>query len=323
MMLCLIILQLADTLTLKVFTSIIITCFLGLAGSHLMRMVHHRVRIFERPFKYQIFYFLGITMLASILFGALALAFGNANPEPEKKEISFIAKLSFSSLGYAWLFLFWNLGYYFYHLLDKNRKEKVNNLELQSLVKTMELRNIKSQINPHFIFNSLNSIRALVDENPQQARDAITRLSNILRSSLTSGNMETVPLQKELSIVKDYLALEQMRFEERLIVHLDVDNDTLVRPIPPMMLQNLVENAIKHGISKRMEGGYVKIISKMVNGKHELRVKNSGQLLKPEDTTGFGLKSTQDRLKLLYNGKAAFKIYNTSEDEVESCIQIP
>ncbi len=122
----------------------------------------------------------------------------------------------------------------------------------------MSLERLKSHINPHFIFNSLNSIRALVDENPERARTAITELSNILRSSMQVEKMETVPLNKELDIVKDYLALEQMRFEERLKIELDIDEDTLNQPVPPMMLQTLVENAIKHGISKHYKWGVCK-----------------------------------------------------------------
>ncbi|MCG7860112.1 histidine kinase, partial [Flavihumibacter sediminis] len=99
------------------------------------------------------------------------------------------------------------------------------------------------------------SIRALIDENPSRARDAITELSNILRSSMQSEKSETVPLEKELNIVRDYLALEHIRFEDRLKVEYQIDEDTLDQPIPPMMLQTLVENAIKHGIGKQMKGG--------------------------------------------------------------------
>ena len=115
---------------------------------------------------------------------------------------------------------------------------------MEALVKSLELNTIKAHINPHFIFNALNSIRALIDENPQRARNAITELSNILRSSMQTEKMETVPFERELNIVKDYLALENMRFEDRLKVEYDIDEDTLNQPVPPMMLQTLVENAI-------------------------------------------------------------------------------
>ena len=165
-----------------------------------------------------------------------------------------------------------------WHYLERNRKDEVDKLSLEKTVKELELNTIKSHINPHFIFNSLNSIRALVDENPQRARTAITELSNILRSSMQVEKMETVPLHKELDIVKDYLALEQMRFEERLKIEMDIDEDTLEQPVPPMMLQTLVENAIKHGISKKINGGIVKVISRFTNNHFELVVQNTGWL---------------------------------------------
>lgn len=216
----------------------------------------------------------------------------------------------------------WLLVYMVWHFLVRNRKDEVNKLNLEKTVKELELKTIKSHINPHFIFNSLNSIRALVEENPQRARTAITELSNILRSSLQVEKMETVPLQKELDIVKDYLALEQMRFEERLKVEMEIDEDTNSQPIPPMMLQTLVENAIKHGISKRINGGIIKIISKFSGNDFELIVQNTGSLEEKVDE-GFGFKSTRDRLKFLCNGKASFKVREIEGNIVEAKIIMP
>jgi Histidine kinase len=217
----------------------------------------------------------------------------------------------------------WLLIYLVWHYIEKNRKDQLDNLKLESLVKELELKTIKSHINPHFIFNALNSIRALVDENPIRARTAITELSNILRSSMQAEKLETVPLHRELDIVKDYLALEQMRFEERLQVKMDIDEDTLDQPIPPMMLQTLVENAIKHGISKYVNGGTVTITSDFKDNHHELIVRNSGQLNGKINGDGFGIKSTQDRLNLLYQGKASFAIRNFGNNMVESKIIMP
>ena len=199
----------------------------------------------------------------------------------------------------------------------------MDTFKLQSLVKELELKTIKSHINPHFIFNALNSIRALVDENPSRARTAITELSNILRSSMQTEKLETVPLERELSIVRDYLALEKMRFEERLSIELDIKESTLQQPIPPMMLQTLVENAIKHGISKKESGGIIKVSSDFINNHHELSVQNTGQLGNYPNSNGFGLKSTEDRLNLLYQGKASFAIKNINNEMVESRITMP
>lgn len=217
----------------------------------------------------------------------------------------------------------WMLIYIVYHFVQKNRNDQFDRLKLESTVKELELKTIKSHINPHFIFNSLNSIRALVDENPQRARRAITELSNILRSSMQAEKAETVPLEKELDIVKDYLALEQMRFEERLKTEFDIDEKALQQPVPPMMLQTLVENAIKHGISKQITGGVVRIAARFRNNYLELLVQNTGQLPPAINEDGFGIKSTQNRLNLMYHGKAAFAISNAGMNTVESKVTMP
>jgi two-component system, LytTR family, sensor kinase len=221
------------------------------------------------------------------------------------------------------LIAIWMLIYIVYHYVEKNRKNELDRLKLESTVKELELKTIKSHINPHFIFNSLNSIRALVDENPTRARRAITELSNILRSSMQAEKSETVTLQGELDIVKDYLALEQMRFEERLKVEMDIDNDTLGQPVPPMMLQTLVENSIKHGISKLVNGGVVRIVAVFTDNHLELLVQNTGQLNGNMNGEGFGIKSTQDRLNLMYQGKAVFNIRNMGSNMVESKVTLP
>ncbi len=220
------------------------------------------------------------------------------------------------------LIALWLLLYMVWHYLERNRIDELDRLSLEKTVKELELKTIKSHINPHFIFNSLNSIRALVDENPKRARTAITELSNILRSSLQVEKMETVPLKKELDIVKDYLALEQMRFEERLKVEMDIDEDTLEQPVPPMMLQTLVENAIKHGISKRINGGVIKIISKFTDKDFELLVQNTGTL-DGKMNEGFGIKSTRDRLKFLCHGNASFNVEEIEFSRVQSKIVMP
>ncbi|MBK7558013.1 MAG: histidine kinase [Chitinophagaceae bacterium] len=221
------------------------------------------------------------------------------------------------------LIAIWMLIYIVYHYVDKNRNDQLDRLKLETTVKELELKTIKSHINPHFIFNSLNSIRALVDENPKRARRAITELSNILRSSMQAEKSETVTLEKELDIVKDYLALEQMRFEERLKIEFDIDEDTLQHPVPPMMLQTLVENAIKHGISRQIKGGVVRIVADYKNNHLELLVQNTGQLSATPNGDGFGIKSTQDRLNLMYQGKAVFEIRNLGTTIVESKVILP
>lgn len=269
---------------------------------------------------------LAITMIfTSLLFSLLvlgAIQFFHLGGDTSKK-LSFAARLSGSTVDNGLFILPWVLIYYFYHFIEKSRRQQLDTLQLESLIKELELKTIKAHINPHFIFNSLNSIRALIDENPSRARTAITELSNILRSSMQVDKAETVTFEKELNIVKDYLALENMRFEDRLRVEYEIDEDTLDQQVPPMMLQTLVENAIKHGISKHIRGGSIKIISDFKNHFHELAVQNTGNLNGGLNAEGFGLSSTQNRLGLLYGDRASFEIKQVTPSMVEAKVLIP
>jgi LytS/YehU family sensor histidine kinase len=233
-------------------------------------------------------------------------------------------ELFYTNFGsYLSLFIIWCFIYFMYHFMAKTRKQQMDTIKLEALVKELELKTIKAHINPHFIFNALNSIRALIDENPVRARRAITELSNILRSSLSAEKGETVSLEDELKIVKDYLALENMRFEDRLKVEYEIDDDTLDQQVPPMMLQTLVENAIKHGISKQVRGGVVRIVSDFKGNFHRLSVQNTGHLNGRSSGSGFGLSSTQDRLGLIYGEKARFEIRQLNIEIVEAKVLIP
>lgn len=297
---------------------------LGIFFSHMMRLSIKEYRLLQMPIKKQIFYFLLLTAIFSVLYSSVLVSLTTLLDIHLKEDnIPLLNKLIANAITIFILFIIWNLIYYLYHYVERNRKQELDTLRLESTVKELELKTIKSHINPHFIFNALNSIRALVDENPARARTAITELSNILRSSMQAEKLETVPLEKELGIVKDYLALEKMRFEERLNIEMHIDEDTLSQPVPPMMLQTLVENAIKHGISKKINGGVVRIVSDFVGDHHEILVQNTGQLNGIVNNDGFGIKSTQDRLNLLYQGKAKFDIRNLNGDIVESKVTMP
>lgn len=228
----------------------------------------------------------------------------------------------FKFMGSCLLVTSWTLLYFLWHFFQKDQQYKLDKLRLESVVKDLELRTIKAQLNPHFLFNALNSIRALIDENPRRARTAVTELSNILRSSMQVDKVETVSLENELNIVRDYLELEHIRFEERLKVCYDIDPGTLELPVPPMMLQTLVENAIKHGISKSVNGGTLSLKSRIHGLFHQITIQNTGQLHENKDGGGFGLQSTLQRLELLYKDKANFDIYNLNDHTVEARVEI-
>jgi signal transduction histidine kinase len=226
----------------------------------------------------------------------------------------------------TFLFIGWLCLYFFYHLFDRFNRSEIERFRLMTTVKDAELRALKSQVNPHFIFNSLNSLRALIEEDPVRARQAVTQLANLLRYSLQSGQLETVPFEEELSIVNDYLALEQVRHEERLRLRLDVAPDTLQLPIPPMLLQTLVENAVKYGISTRPEGGEIAIVARRENGSLRLQVTNPGELNAPltrPASTGLGLNNAAERLRLLFGERATLQVRADSPHTVMAEAIIP
>jgi two-component system, LytTR family, sensor kinase len=299
----------------------------GLILTHIMRVFILNLNLLQKKLEKQLFQFILLTIFFSAI-GAffhteLLIKFNLLNPRERKFIDNKLLLVAGGVFNFFVYFFIWNLIYFIYHYITKSRKQQLDTLRLESLVKELELQTIKAHINPHFIFNSLNSIRALVDENPQRARKAVTELSNILRSSMQTEKVETVPLEKELSIVKDYLALENMRFEDRLKVEYDIDEDTLNQPVPPMMLQTLVENAIKHGISKQINGGVVKVISDFKGNFHELAVQNTGQLNGQQNADGFGLSSTTNRLNLLYGDKSSFEIKQINGSLVLATVLIP
>jgi two-component system LytT family sensor kinase len=310
--------------TLFLWRVLILTA-LGLLLTHLMRTVLLRLNVLQKSFEKQTVYFVTITASVSFLLAFLQQLFYSKFDlyEPNEIKFSFTSRLIGNTFNSFVTLLVWNLIYFIYHYVERVRNQQIESLKAESLIRDLQLQTIKSHINPHFIFNSLNSIRALVDENPSRARTAITELSNILRSSMQAEKAETVPFEKELNIVKDYLALEQMRFEERLKVRFDIDEDTLDQPVPPMMLQTLVENAIKHGISKNIAGGEVQIVSRFNNFHHVLIVRNTGKLNGSYNNGGFGVSSTLDRLKLMFGDKASFVLKNTHDTQVEAIVQMP
>lgn len=302
--------------------------FIGITVTHFMRYSILKSNAFSKTISQQISILCGITIIGAIVSAALEFWGFNFFDLLSKGEKTLAGRSTFLSLvnntiGWLTYFLIWSAIYFIYHFIAYEQKQKLDTLHLKGLVKDLELKTIKAHINPHFIFNALNGIRSLVEENPAHARDAITQLSNILRSSINIHKKESVSLEDELSIVKDYLALEEMRFEDRLTVEYDIDNNCLDNKVPPMILQTLVENAIKHGIAHQIKGGVVRISAKNTKDQLELMVENTGQLKKPFNENGFGIKSTNERLALMYGSDSNFELSETSSNSVSAKITIP
>ncbi len=259
---------------------------------------------------------LGVSFVQSLLWCVIGYGYPYVVLQcPWTEKVSPWLAFLFSLLNGVIMLGGWWCIYFFYHLFDRFNRLQIEQLSLATHVKEAELRALKSQVNPHFIFNSLNSLRALIDEDPLRARQAVTQLANLLRYSLQSGQLETVPFEDELSVVNDYLALEQVRHEERLRLRLDVAPDTLQLPIPPLLLQTLVENAVKYGISTRPEGGEIAIIARRENDSLRLQVTNPGvfeagavKRAPTNGSTGMGLANAANRLRLLFGERATLQL---------------
>ena len=312
-------------ITYKLVGLAVVAALSGFLVTHIFREVIRRTGWLSLPVEKALPKFFIGTLLTCVAGALIRITLVDALDlvSLARGKTDFVSRLLLTTFESGLMIVPWTLIYYFYHYIEKSRKQQLDTLKLEALVKELELKTIKAHINPHFIFNALNSIRALIDENPGRARTAVTELSNILRSSMQAEKLETVTFEKELNIVKDYLALEYIRFEDRLKVEYEIDEDTLDQPIPPMMLQTLVENAIKHGISRQVDGGKVKIVSDFKGDYHELLIVNTGVLNGSRNGDGFGLASTKNRLQILFGQKSNFDIREINGNTVQARVLIP
>jgi len=207
------------------------------------------------------------------MINLLSLAFGVIKIEDVN------ALFIFSSVfNFTFVFCLWNAFYFGFHYFQNYKRTEINSLRYLAASKESELKSLKAQLNPHFIFNCMNSIRALIDENPTNAKKAITQLSNILRNTLLMDKSKEISLKDEINLVKDYLDLEKIRYEERLSFEFAVDENVFNCQIPPFMIQSQVENAIKHGISTVPGAGKINIKAFRENDFLKIKVSNTGNL---------------------------------------------
>lgn len=190
---------------------------------------------------------------------------------------------------------------YNYHI-DIQKKLKLEG-ELRNAALKSELSALKAQLNPHFLYNVFNTISASVPAKNERTRRMIAELSDLFRYQLKASQVETVPIHEELEFVNKYLELEKERFEDRLDIQFDVDQEIMNEPIPPMLLQPLVENSIKHGLASLIEGGSITIRIKKVEDKLYFEISDTGVGVKDKEAVfekGIGLTNTKLRLEKLY-----------------------
>jgi sensor histidine kinase YesM len=207
------------------------------------------------------------------------------------------------------VFVTWIAVYFSIALIRHRYSIELRHARLAESLQAAELRLLKSQLDPHFLFNALNGVRALIADEPIRAQESVTRLACTLRYMLDSGREDFVTFAHEQEMVENYLALESLRLADRLRVVREIDPRATTARIPFMLLQALVENAIKHGISQLREGGTLRIVVRMVESELQIEVENPRPTPSVSASSeGVGLKNTARRLELLFGARASLHL---------------
>jgi anti-sigma regulatory factor (Ser/Thr protein kinase) len=207
--------------------------------------------------------------------------------------------------SFNWIFtlLLWTALYVGSQWFARWRDSEIQRLRLEVVARDTELHALHAQIQPHFLFNALNVLRALIEEDPARARDLVTELSELLRYALQAGRREQVTLDEELTVVESYLRVESARYEDRLTWRIQADDALRATRLPPMLVQTLVENAVKHGIASREDGGEVLVTARRDGDQLHLQVTNPGRLGRMRENS-VGLANASGRLRLIYGEHA-------------------
>jgi sensor histidine kinase YesM len=226
------------------------------------------------------------------------------------RKLHFTGQLRNQFIGSLLIYAIWVAVYFGIAIQRRRHRAELRQVQLAEALQVAELRLLKAQLNPHFLFNALNGVRALIAGDPAKAQDAVTRLARTLRYTLSSGEENLVTMARELEMVDDYLALESLRLAERLKVIREIAPAATVVRIPAMLMQTLVDNAIKHGIAPLKQGGTLRVAAHVVAAELIIEVVNPC----PEGTAmelrseGVGLKNLSERLRLLFGPAARLRL---------------
>jgi len=251
------------------------------------------------------------------------------------KILTFSYLIKSNGLHYAildliiyWLVVFGHSGWHYYR---RYQERELDAAQLQRELVQARLEALRMQINPHFLFNTLHAISALIHDNPEAADRVVARLSDLLRLTLDGAKAQEVPLTEELDFLDRYLEIEQARFSDRLKIEKTIDPETRTAMVPYLILQPLVENAIRHGIEPREELGLISIRASRSNGLLTLSVRDNGAGLPPASGNGngnggrqgIGLANTRSRLRHLYGQEGRLELASASEGGLEARIELP
>jgi hypothetical protein len=218
------------------------------------------------------------------------------------------------ALDYAMTALAWSAFYFGIKYWQAWQAERERTLEAQSLAHQAQLEMLRYQLNPHFLFNALNSIRASIDEDSQRAKRMVTEFSEFLRYSLLNGNSASIPLREEIEAMRNYLAIEKIRFEDKLEVIFDIEPSAEEFRLPGFLIHPLVENAIKHGMTDLSAPLKIRLTARANHGSLIVEVANTGRMSndsteKNANNTGIGLTNVRKRLAQLFPERSRFNVF--------------
>ena len=252
-----------------------------------------------------------VVLTSGLQMGWLSMPGGSANYTPGATILYWVN--SMMPLG------LWAGVWVSAQMLGRYRQGEMSRLRAEAARSAMEFDALRARLNPHFVFNALNNLRALINEDTERARDLVTRLSNTLRHALDHGTAHSVPLHRELEVVDDYLEIEKVHYEDRLQVDRDIAPEAANAELPPMLLQLLVENAIKHGIARTPGGGRLSLQARVDGKRLRLVVENPGRLEAETRGHGVGLSYLRSRLA---QGTGDFRLSQQGE-RVRATLDIP
>jgi len=227
------------------------------------------------------------------------------------------------TINYCIMLGLWCTIYLLRTEIQKRRNSEIAHWQLQAQLKENELQFLRSQINSHFLFNAINNLRSLVKEDAEQAREGLANLSVLLRGLLNNDSQQLVSLREEMEWVRGYLSLEALQFENRLSTTIEVDENLLTAKLPPLILQTLVENAIKHGIAARRTGGNLTITIKKTTPTHwQIKVINPLPEFQPtHQGNKIGLHNAHERLQIAFGEQASLNI--DIAEQVTATVEMP
>ncbi|MGD0338965.1 MAG: histidine kinase [Bacteroidota bacterium] len=304
-----------------VYDSFVFSFCIGISISILIHIFLHRLKLLSLiPRTGALFVLFLIGGLVGTEIGTIILKM-NLDMQDHFRLLLFNLLLATIFGGIAFLYL--TLRGKVQRMAEKLKEKEIQEEKLMRLKTEAELEALQAKVNPHFLFNTLNSIASLISENPAAAEETVEKLSGLFRYTLQSTVNSTVKLSEELEIVRLYLQIEKIRFGNRLEFEIISDDRLNNIDVPALLIQPLVENSIKHGIALEVQGGTIRVEAKQIDEECHIIVTDSGKGFTAEaGETGFGLKSIRERLKLLYGNKATLNVFHDGNTHLHISIPI-